>query len=276
MKNERGAELPVKDKILEKTIKIAPFKKQVRKTIPHKHNSYFEVIYLSAGSGFHTIDSVTYAVQPPMVFFVRKEQVHHWDLESEPEGFVLIIKKSFVDNSLDKQLPEVLAQSTAFACLSVSEQTAVEQLFQLMVQEYSPDENNNTPIMEGLLKVILSKLVQTGVPVSVQNRQKQSLFQEFQELLSTDKSLRNNVSYYAEQLHTTPQNLNAACRKAVGQSAAEALSKYIINEARRLLLYTNLSVSEIAGLLDFSDSSHFIKYYRRHTGQTPATFRLQG
>ena len=41
--------LTVNNKIeSDRTIKIAPFKKEIRKTAPHKHNNYFEIIYLSA------------------------------------------------------------------------------------------------------------------------------------------------------------------------------------------------------------------------------------
>jgi AraC family transcriptional activator of pobA len=39
-----AAGLIVNNKIeSDKTIEIAPFKKEIRKTIPHKHNNYFEI-----------------------------------------------------------------------------------------------------------------------------------------------------------------------------------------------------------------------------------------
>jgi AraC family transcriptional activator of pobA len=57
-------ELPVKDKSEGAIyLKIAPFRTRVRKTIPHRHNNYFEVVYLSAGSGFHLIDHQRYEVK---------------------------------------------------------------------------------------------------------------------------------------------------------------------------------------------------------------------
>jgi hypothetical protein len=31
---------------------------------------------------------------PESVFFVRKEQIHYWELDSEPEGYVVILKKN--------------------------------------------------------------------------------------------------------------------------------------------------------------------------------------
>ena len=85
--------------------------------------------------------------------------------------------------------------------------------------------------------------------------------------------IKNNVAHYAGLLNTTPQNLNATCRKAVNQPAAEVLADYIISEAKRLLIYTNNTVSEIAFELNFNDPSHFVKYFKRYTGLTPKAFR---
>ena len=99
------------------------------------------------------------------------------------------------------------------------------------------------------------------------------LFHSFRELLSQSAEIKNNVAYYAGRLNTTPQNLNTACRKAVNQSAAEVLAEHIINEAKRLLIYTDNTVSEISFNLDFNDPSHFVKYFKRHTMQTPKAFR---
>jgi len=35
------------------TFKISRFKEQIKKTNPHKHEEYYELIFLSAGEGFH-------------------------------------------------------------------------------------------------------------------------------------------------------------------------------------------------------------------------------
>jgi len=54
------------------------------------------------------------------------------------------------------------------------------------------------------------------------------------------------------------------------------LSEFIISEAKRLLLYTDNTIAEISFLLDFNDPSHFVKYFKRKTGQTPLSFRKNG
>jgi AraC family transcriptional regulator, transcriptional activator of pobA len=268
------SKLQVKNKIeAGKSIKIASFKKDIRKTEPHKHNNYFEIIYLSEGKGSHTIDSQQYPVTPPVVFIVRKEQVHHWELNDEPDGFVLILKKSFADNSLDKELKKLLTQISAFSCILLEDEKIIEQLFEILVQEYKSEFNNSMPVTEGLLKALLAKILQLAKPVQPAKRKTSNLFQDFREILGQDKALKNSVANYARMLKTTPQNLNAACRKAINQSAAEVLSEFIISEGKRLLLYTDMTVSEISLSLEFKDNSHFVKYFKRHTSHTPQSFR---
>ncbi|MCG8701444.1 MAG: AraC family ligand binding domain-containing protein, partial [Bacteroidales bacterium] len=42
---------------------------------PHKHD-FYEILYLSQGSGFHIIDNNRYEIQPPCIFFMSPGQAH--------------------------------------------------------------------------------------------------------------------------------------------------------------------------------------------------------
>jgi AraC-like DNA-binding protein len=120
---------------------------------------------------------------------------------------------------------------------------------------------------------LLSKVQQIAGPGIDKISQKADLYQLFLKLLNQHNPMRNKVSYYAGILNTTPQNLNAACRKAIDLPAAEVLAGFIVNEAKRLLLYTDKTVSEISFSLNFNDPSHFVKYFKRLSGHTPQSFR---
>jgi AraC family transcriptional regulator, transcriptional activator of pobA len=269
--------IDIKDKTQPaETFKIAPFKKEVRKTNPHKHNNYFEIIYLSGGSGSHFIDSRKFEVTPPVMFFVRQEQTHHFDLTGEPEGFVAIIKKIFIQKSLDNELKLLLTRLSSQSCVLIKDNQTIHQLFQLLVKEYSVNSDQSFHIIEGLLKALLAKVLEIAQPFMLTAEHRSDLYQSFIEILQASAVVKNSVQFYAEKLNTTPQNLNAACRKAVDRPSAEVLSEFITSQAKRLLLYTNNTVSQIAGALDFIDASHFIKYFKRITGQTPQSFRKSG
>lgn len=260
--------ISIKNKIeAAELLKVSPFRKEIRKTEPHKHNSYFEVIYLREGSGSHTIDHTSFSIKPPTVFFVRKEQVHHWDMTDIPDGFVLLLKKRFVDRSMDNELKSLLSKLSGLSCIYLKETGSIDTLFQLLITE------KDFTVSEGLLRALFAKILIAAKPLIIKTSKTDDVITVLRELLNQTNDLRNNVAHYAEKLHTTPQNLNTICRKKLDQSAAEVISEHIISEAKRQLIYTERSVSEIAYSLNFNDTSHFVKYFKRHTGFTPQTFR---
>ena len=147
-------------------------------------------------------------------------------------------------------------------------------LFELMVQSIDTKEHNNSSYLNGLLKALLARIVMKSTYAEQPQFFQHHLFSQLNELVSNELELYNSVSYYAKKLNCTPQNLNAMCRKELNISASEFLSKRIISEVKRLLIYSNLSVSEIGNQLHFKDSSHFSKFFKKHTSLTPKDYRL--
>ena len=267
--------ISVKDKSSQSDLlKIEPFKKHIRVTKPHKHKKYFEIVFLSGGTGKHSIDHQTFDIKPPILFFIRREQVHHWQLESEPEGYVLILKKEFFDQSNDAEVSQLLSQLANLSCIALKEAEALEQLFKMLEGEFSQKSSFQKPIIEGLLKAIFAKVL--TYPVNQPKRKTTNdTFQAYLEMLTATEDIKNQVAYYAEKLNTSPQNLSAICRKQTGQSASELLAEHIIKEAKRLLEYSSLSVASIGYQLDFKDPSHFIKFFKKHSQVTPKSYRQQ-
>ncbi len=167
-------------------LKVAPFRKEIRKTEPHKHNSYFEIIYLSEGAGRHVIDYKDYVIQPPLVFFVRKEQVHHWDITSNPKGYVLILKKAFVTESLEYELKQLISKASEHTVLPLSKHGKIEKLFALLVGE------DNFTVIEGLLKALLVLLLEEPPTLKVFVPVLNDIFLSYKDLLSHSSQLQNN------------------------------------------------------------------------------------
>ena len=264
--------LSVNDKISKtSTIKIAEFRKHIRKTKPHKHNKYLELVFFVKGEGQHTIDLENIKIQPNILFVIRKEQVHFWDISSEPSGYVLLLKNSFVENSLDEEMKQLIYKISKYTYLFPKDSTSIQQLFQLMINEYQNSLENNQAILEGLFKALLGKLLQS------EDRKKQtkaSIYDKFITLLTDQQIKYTKVEEYAVALHTSPQNLNTVCRKHNEKSALEVISEYNISEAKRLLVYSDLNISEISRELHFKDNSHFTKFFKRHTHTTPKEYRV--
>jgi AraC family transcriptional regulator len=62
---------------------------------------------------------------------------------------------------------------------------------------------------------------------------------------------------------------------AVGVSPSQYLSNLRMNEARRLLHETKMSVIDVALEVGYANPSHFARLFRRETGLSPSEYRRQ-
>ncbi|WP_024562326.1 helix-turn-helix domain-containing protein, partial [Franconibacter helveticus] len=58
-----------------------------------------------------------------------------------------------------------------------------------------------------------------------------------------------------------------------GASALALMHQRLILEARRMLLYSTMTISQISEHLGFSDATYFSRFFRRQVGVAPKTFR---
>ncbi len=77
----------------EATLKVSRFKELIKRTKPHKHSGYYELIFINDGEGFHTIDTTSYKVNAPEFYMLSAGQLHYWQFTSIPRGFVILKKK---------------------------------------------------------------------------------------------------------------------------------------------------------------------------------------
>lgn len=251
-------------------IKIEPFDSSKRYTKPHRHNKYLELVYFQRGEGFHHMDEKCHSITPPIFFFIWKDQVHHWEINTIPEGYVIIIKEAFLEKSLDKSLAMLLTKLHDLQVIKVSEDQSIDTLFDILCREKKLNSPTQKEVIEGGLKALLAKIISYSESSSDQSI---DMSTKFMDLL--EEQPRNNVAFYAESLNTTAQNLNTMCKKRFSKTASEVIASHMIQETKRLLLYTDLSVAEISYNLEFKDTSHFIKYFKRQVGQTPLQFKKE-
>lgn len=249
-------------------IKIEPFDSTKRYTKPHRHNKYLEVVYFSEGSGFHFMDQEKYEINPPIAFIVKKDEVHHWHIDSDPIGYVIIIKEGFLEKTLDKHINTQLQQLELQRAFRLSFDPSLDSLFKIASKLMKEQMTNHHIAIEGTLKALLAKLLHHAPNKGHLGK---NLAFHFKQLLLEDP--KNNVAHYARLLHTSSQNLNAQCRREFGKTASQVLAQHIIQEAKRQLRYTDLSVTEIAYASNFKDASHFVKYFKRFEGVTPMQFK---
>lgn len=255
--------------------KVSPFKEVIKKTRPHKHDEYFELIFLKEGEGFHTIEEEKFVVSTPEVYFLKPGQLHFWQFTCIPKGFVIIFKESEFDAIKENDLAEFYRLLSLNKRIGFPEHSFPETLLQEIYAEFQSNSPYTRSIIHGLLKALFGKLLR----LAENNLQKPvvpiSLYDNFLQLLSRECPRLHKVNEFAALLNTTPQNLNAACRKQAKESAGKLIAERILLEAKRYILHTDYTINEIAELLSFSDASNFVKFFKNAEGTTPVQFRTK-
>ena len=267
-------DIAVKNKLEGKQLfKISRFKEVIKRTKPHKHEGYFELIYLSEGAGFHWIDTEKLQITPPVVFFLSG-QLHYWEMTAVPKGYVVLLREDFL---VQKNLINLVQLLESALTVQPSIGDNLDFIFEEMEQEYHNPSERTADLIQGYLQVVLVKLLRhidvTNVAVSSAGHQ---LFRQFLQIIRSANPVPNlKVNEVAERLALSPQTLNSICRKVSGKSASELIVEQVILEAKRYLLHSDKNISEIAVALNFTDPSHFVKYFKRTTGETPQVFRTR-
>ena len=76
-------------------------------------------------------------------------------------------------------------------------------------------------------------------------------------------------------LNITSNHLTQVLKQFTDRTTNDILQSKQLLEIKRLLLHTNLGVSEIAHQLNFADQSYFTKFFKKTTGMTPMKFRSE-
>ncbi|MFP7492677.1 helix-turn-helix domain-containing protein [Terribacillus saccharophilus] len=77
----------------------------------------------------------------------------------------------------------------------------------------------------------------------------------------------------ANSVHLSHSYLSVLFKKEVGISVRSYIQKVKIEEAKNLLAYTNIPISEISSLLHFTDQSYFTKVFKKFAGITPKQYK---
>jgi AraC family transcriptional activator of pobA len=84
-----------------------------------------------------------------------------------------------------------------------------------------------------------------------------------------------SVADYARTLSVSTERLRLACVRSTGSAPLALLNARRLLEAKRNLLYTNMSVTLIAETCGFTDPAYFSRFFARSTGASPRSYRLR-
>ena len=104
-------------------------------------------------------------------------------------------------------------------------------------------------------------------------RQGDRVFRKFMLLLAENSNMNRSVKSYADELCVSPKYLTSVCRKNSDYTASELIATSVISRIKQLLLYSDLSIKEVAAEMGFDNLSFFGKYVKKHLGLSPNNYR---
>lgn len=267
------APIPFKNKLgKDQLFKISRFKEKIKKTRPHKHGGYYELIYLTQGEGYHWIETDKFRIEAPELYFLQSGQLHCWQFTSIPKGYVILFKEEFFNSLKEASILNLIKNLSSVVNVSMESQPDISFIFDDVIREYQQGSEFSNQIIHGYLRVIFSKLLQLSSAENIKSSPN-PLYDRFQKMVAERCPALRNVNDFAAELHTTRQQLNIICRRQAGKSASDHISAQMLLEAKRYILHTEKSMNEIAHLLNFNDTSYFIRFFKRHERTTPLQFR---
>ncbi|MEM1202171.1 MAG: helix-turn-helix transcriptional regulator [Acidobacteriota bacterium] len=234
------------------------------------HRIEFHVLVVATGgSGWHMVDFVQHPLRRGTLTHIAPGQVQRYDGESDVAGFLVLF------------LPEVCALEAPHVrwppCFSPAgaDFELVESLVQLMFglkarRLSTPPDRIAWQMLGAVLELcdgaVARHLVREGATRSAE-------FEAFDALLEREFPRRRELAWYARELGYSERTLSRWSRRVAGVSAKTHIDRRVGLEAKRLLVHTDRSVEGIAARLGFSESTNFVKFFKRVEGTTPSAFR---
>lgn len=166
-----------------------------------------------------------------------------------------------------------------FIELDSSQSANVKNIIEEIRLEMITDDANTEEMLRILLKLIILKstriwkqqhqLADDSKHVDVQ------FLRKFSKLVEQHYKTHHTVADYADMLFITPKNLSKKISLLSKNTPNDIIKDRIILESKRLLAHTTLSVKEIAYSLNYEDDAYFVRFFTKHTGISPTSFRKQ-
>jgi AraC-like DNA-binding protein len=238
------------------------------------------LVRVESGSAVHTVDFTDVELAAGDVLWVRAGQVQQWGRIDDIEGRVVMFPPHAVaDRTRDLIRANSVRARNHWPAADL-DGSPVEPALRLLVDctEHSGTERSQLrqASLGHALALLLAELALVeGRGRSPTVRPTHEAYGWFRDHIEDNFHHWHQVSQYADRLGYSARTLNRLARQNTGLSAKELIDERVVLEAKRQLSHADASVSEIAEQLGFDDASNFSSYFRRHTHQTPGTFRTQ-
>ncbi|MEO8297538.1 MAG: helix-turn-helix domain-containing protein [Burkholderiales bacterium] len=259
---------------------------------PHMHDALIQVLYVRRGSGEAVIDGVTWPVRPETLIVVPARHVHGFRFSADIDGPVVTAAQRPLESLMSVAGPGLLRLVRTPAARPVApawrHAEVLIPLFDAIEREACIDAPGHVIAGMSLLINLFVQIARVdaslhGAAVAANDdahllygatrSRKAEQVERFRALVDQRFRERVPVDRYAQELGLTLGQLTRLCREILGQSSLEVVNARVVHEAQRELVYSSLSIKQIANLLGFADEAYFSRFFKKHTQQRPSDFR---
>lgn len=242
---------------------------------PHRHGRLHQLMLWTAGAGTYFLDDQAIAFRAPAFSLIPVGVVHGFSAGPDCDALVVSVSEDFMAEALGGAAVRLLGQlvQPVMADLTPEEAASLDlpHLFEAIEREYRWAAFGRDQAIAAHVKLLMlaaARLRGAGQPA----RPRSDLAERFHALLEIHHG-DWKAGDYAVALGSTPYLLNAAVSARDGCTVGAAIAARRIAEAKRQLLYSDQTVSEIADALHYSSPGYFCRFFLKQTGETAAAWR---
>jgi len=239
----------------------------------HRHSNMAQLFLFMDGQVTAKVDNDIHELGNKDYLYIPARCVHGFQFKPNMVGHVFSMPNS-VANSIGPATEELqTALGTAFTGKIEAELKALTDALRSASRSLNAFRAQRSV---GLAHSVLAFLAESRM---MDTHSSQSLPQvrirKLDALIAEQMGNGWTASEYAKSLAVTTGHLSRLCRNASGLGASAYIEHRVMEEASRLLAFTQMPVSEIGYRLGFSDPSYFSKRFQKVLKDTPTKYRSQ-
>jgi AraC family transcriptional activator of pobA len=249
---------------------------------PHAHANLHHIFFLDGGGGQMRSEGRLFTFDAPVLLLMPARRVHSFSWYPESSGRVLTVS--------DAYLHELLAREPVFRslfedanCLMLppraAETKAIASALSRVTRELSWTAPGHAAAIEANLVSLLVEILRIarwrGEGDTTPPGPQAEIVARFREAVEENFRTARTLEDYAAELGVSITRLRAACLKIAGQPPLRLVQDRVLLEAKRVLLYSNMTVAEAAYYLGFDDPAYFSRMFHRGCGESPRAFRAR-
>ncbi len=249
---------------------------------PHSHPDFGQLVYVRSGRGVMAVDDKAIAFESPCVILVPSNCVHGFSYDQDTDGWVVTIADYYLRHFNSRMppfatlwsAPDVLALSRdgedfcdlPSAILKLECELAERDVSYMIAAEVQ---------LMSILLVLLRRREPQPVCVEGGARSQTRIVDDYRALIERHYQHGWKMTQFAAELGVSLAQLRSACDAVAGVAPLKLLQARILSEAKRSLIFGDMTIEQLAYWLGFSDPAYFARFFRKEAGEPPAAFRAK-